>query len=92
MMAATLAADWGPFAPGLDHAEALARTRSLRALVNAFAGPHGRACAAALRDAETDPVALHRAADLLDRLPTIPRRHVLAAYAGLIAPDRRASA
>lgn len=77
------AACWGPWEPGLDPAERKARLRALRALVRAYAGPKGADLAQALRAAETDLSALGRASDLLAHLPTVPARHVLAAYARL---------
>ncbi|MDA8231695.1 MAG: hypothetical protein M0006_10185 [Magnetospirillum sp.] len=79
---------FGPWAPTLDPAERLARCRSLRALVRVLAGPRGRELAAALRQAEADPAALDLAAHLLDRLPTVPRRHILAAYVALDRESR----
>jgi hypothetical protein len=70
---------FGPWAAGIDHAERLARLRSMRALALVLVR-----CSpdfiAALRAAETDEEALDRAADLLNRLPTLFRRRMLATY------------
>jgi hypothetical protein len=76
---------YGPFVPDLDPAERLARTRSLRALAIVFAHRH-QELITALRAAETDPAALHRANDLLDRLPALNRRRLLAVYLDLARP------
>lgn len=71
---------WGPWATGLAPAERLARLRGLRALCHVLAGPHGAALADALKAAESDDGALVLAATELDRLPSLPRRHILRSY------------
>lgn len=77
---------WGPFAEGLDHAEQRARLRSLRALARVHCGPRASDLCRLLDRAERDPTALEPAANALNRLPAIDRRHVLASYARLIQP------
>jgi len=79
----TTAPTFGPWESAITAAERLARLRSMRALVRVLVGPKGSDLAAALRQAEHDLAALDQAADLLDRLPSLPRRHVLASYAAL---------
>jgi hypothetical protein len=77
---------WGPFALDLDLAERLARTRSLRAIVRLLTGPRGADLAALIHQAETDPAALVRAAEVLDRLAPLDLRRVLSSYGALARP------
>lgn len=74
---------WGPFAPDIDPVEQRARLRSLRALAAVHCGPRAATLCRLLSSAETDPAALEPAADALNCLAPIDRRHVLASYAGL---------
>jgi hypothetical protein len=77
---------FGPWAPGLDPAERLARLRSLRALVQVFAGPR-HPLVVALAAAEADPAdeaAALIAWQVLTTMPTIKRRRILASLATLI--------
>jgi hypothetical protein len=73
---------FGPWAVAVDPAERLARLRSLRALALLLARPHARFIRA-LALAETDPASLPEALALLDRLPALTRRRLLASYAAL---------
>ena len=77
----------GPWAAKITDAERLARLRSLRAIVRVLAGPRGADLAAALKRAESYIEALADAADLLEQLPAVPLRHVLASYAELSRKD-----
>jgi hypothetical protein len=80
---------FGPWADGLSDAERLARYRSLRALVQIFAGPH-HPLVLALARAEADPSdeAARLAWEALMTLPTIRRRRILASLATLTrGPD-----
>lgn len=43
----------------------------------------------ALRRAETEPEALALAESLVDKVPTLRRRHMIASYAKLMEPVRR---
>lgn len=79
---------WGPFTPGLDAGERLARLRVLRTLVALYAGPAGHEAAQALQAAESDPAASPRALLAFDALPTRCRRGALATYARVHAPHR----
>lgn len=74
---------WGPFAPDIDPAEQRARLRSLRALAAIHCGPRAATLCRLLSSAETDPADLEPAAEALNRLAPIDRRHVLASYASL---------
>lgn len=74
---------FGPWAEGLDQAEQRARLRSLRALAAIHCGPRAATLCRLLSSAETDPADLEPAAEALNRLAPIDRRHVLASYAGL---------
>ena len=78
---------FGPFAAGLDPAERLARTRVMRALAVVFACRH-RTFIAALCKAETDPAALTDAFRLLEQLPSLIRRRLLATYAHVARPNK----
>jgi hypothetical protein len=80
---------FGPWVEGLDPAERLARLRSLRALVQAFAGPdHPLALALARAEADPSDEAAMAAWEALMTLPTIRRRRILASMATLTrGPD-----
>ncbi|WP_426442050.1 hypothetical protein [Bradyrhizobium genosp. P] len=74
---------FGPWSPGIDPAERLARLRSMRAL----ALVHCRletGFLESLQRAETDATALPAAFEQLERLPALRRRHLLATYAQLL--------
>lgn len=77
---------WGPFASGIDTAELRARLRALRTIVHLRLGERGAALARLLHGAETDVSILDRAVELLNRLPSLDRRRVLASYAALASP------
>lgn len=76
----------GPWKPDLSPAERLAQWRSLRALVQVFAGA-GHPLVKALARAETDPTdaAALAAWETLNTLPTRTRRNVYASLARLLA-------
>lgn len=77
---------WGPFTPGLEPHERLARLRAVRALALVFAHHHPT-IHYLLKKAEElpDPDALDRAQDALDGLPSISKRRLLATYCDLAA-------
>lgn len=79
---------WGPFQPGLEAGERLARLRTLRGLIRVLAGPRGAEAGHKLLLAEVDPddEVLAEAAQEFDRLPAIDRRRVLASFAALLPP------
>jgi len=77
---------WGPFTPGLDPGERTARARVLAALARVYGGPGADALVKALRRLERDPGAADEALDLLNKLPTRPRRHALSSYAVIHRP------
>lgn len=75
---------FGPWAPGLSDAEKLARYRSLRALVQVFAGPdHPLVLALARAEADPSDEAAGLAWEALMTLPTIRRRRILGSLATL---------
>jgi hypothetical protein len=78
---------FGPWAVGLEAGERLARTRAMRALAGVFCHHH-RKFVDALRAAETDPAALADALRLLDELPALNRRRLLASY-GAVATNKQ---
>lgn len=80
---------WGPFAPGLEPGERLARLRCLRAIVHLLCGYRGLALQATIRAAEQgrtmgllEPVLLE-----LSALAATDQRHVLASYAAICRGD-----
>lgn len=77
---------YGPWATGLDHAERLARLRSMRAIVRLSTGPRGDHLAELLHRAERDPRALEPALVELDSLDPLDRRRILASFAALARP------
>jgi hypothetical protein len=74
----------GPWVDGLDPAERLARLRSLRALVQVFAGP-GHPLVVSLARAEVDPSdhAALEAWEALVAMPSLKRRMILGSLATL---------
>lgn len=78
------AMSWGPFLPNLDHAERLARLRSLRAIVRMRCGPRARLLDIALQDAERDDDQLAYAAAEFARLAPLDQRRVLATFAEVL--------
>jgi len=79
---------FGPWVPGLSDGERQARWRSLAALAMVFLGPlHPlvRTCVAA----EGDPVAADTAWAILEGLPALRKRRLLATYAALSTPKMR---
>jgi hypothetical protein len=70
---------YGPWAPGLDRAERVARLRSFRALTTLFAHRETQFIGA-LAAAENSDTALGLALMLFDQVPALPRRKILASY------------
>lgn len=81
---------FGPWAANLDPAERLARLRSLRALVQIFAGPQSP-LAQALARAEVDQSdeAAMAAWEALMTMPSLRRRRILASLATLTRSTTR---
>lgn len=80
---------WGPFAPGLEPDERLARTRTLRAVATILLGQRGAVLAHSLLVAETCPDWLPMALASLDGLAALDRRRVLSAYGAVSCPNWR---
>jgi hypothetical protein len=76
------------FLTGLPEAEQAVRCRELRALALVYLGLRHPATVA-LAKAIADPAVGPRALALLDTVPALPRRRLLAIYAALIAPRGR---
>jgi hypothetical protein len=74
--------NFGPWADGIDVAERVARLRALRAFAMVWARPQ-QDFISALARAESDPAALATAAALLNEIPALPRRRMLASYGAL---------
>jgi hypothetical protein len=73
----TAAPPFGPWQPGLDPIERVAELRCLAGLAAVYAGS-SNPIVAALRAAEQNSAALAHASDLLDKLPSLRRRRILA--------------
>ena len=71
---------------GIPEGERVARIRALRTLAHLLCGGPRHPLAVALRESELDPAQAERALELLDALPTLRRRRLLAAFAALDAP------
>ena len=70
---------FGPWRVGLDPTERVAQLRSLAALAATFCGSR-HPLVRALRAAERDQEAAAEALVLIDRLPTLRRRQMLAVF------------
>jgi hypothetical protein len=77
---------WGPFSPGIETAERIARCRGLGAVVHLTTGPRGQEAVRLLRQAERDPAALTAAARAINAMEPTDKRHVWASYAALTKP------
>lgn len=77
---------WGPFALDLDPCELRARLRSLAAIVRLSLGRDGDLLARMVHCAEHGVVSLEALHTAIERLPSISRRRIWAAYAGLTKP------
>ena len=73
------AAHFGPSSPNVDPAERIAQLRSLAAV--SVGSDHPRV--AELRAAETDRDAAERALALLDALPSLTRRRLIATFGAI---------
>jgi hypothetical protein len=69
---------------GIPEAERMARCRELRALSLVYLGLH-HPVTIALAAAVTDPAATDRALTVLDALPVLRRRRLLASYGALMS-------
>jgi hypothetical protein len=73
------ATPFGPWSPGVAPVERTAQSRSLAALAAVLVGS-GHPLVAELRAAETDRDAAERALALLDALPGLTRRRLVATF------------
>jgi hypothetical protein len=81
---------FGPWATNLDAGERLVRTRSLLALSLVFARSQPAFVEALARASRGDQEALSQAFKLLDRVPALSRRRLLASYNATAQELRRA--
>ncbi|WP_267360978.1 MULTISPECIES: hypothetical protein [unclassified Methylobacterium] len=79
---------WGPFAPDLRPAERVERLRALRAITRLLLGPAGEGLTKllALSEIDPDPSTLRCAVDLINAMPSLDRRKILASYGALNRP------
>jgi len=77
---------WGPFSPGIDAPERIARCRGLEAVIHLTTGPRGQEAVRLLRQAERDPAALPAAARAINAMQTPDKRHIWASYAAVTKP------
>ena len=73
---------FGPWSPNVDPVERIAHLRSLAALAAVFGGS-GHPLVAELRAAEIDHDAAERALTLLDTLPSLTRRRLIATFGAI---------
>jgi hypothetical protein len=73
---------WGPWSPTCHREERTAQLRTLAAIVHMRLGPH-HPLVAALRAAEHDPMAFVRSQDLIDDLPSLTRRQLIATFSAI---------
>jgi hypothetical protein len=73
---------FGPWSPNVDPVERTAQFRSLAALAAVSVGS-GHPLVAELRAAETDRNAAERALALLDALPSLTRRRLIATFGAI---------
>jgi hypothetical protein len=78
---------FGPWLRALGDCERCARLRSLAALAAVFVGS-GNPLVTTLRRAERDDEELARAYSLLEALPSIPKRRLLATYGAVMDAGR----
>jgi 4-diphosphocytidyl-2C-methyl-D-erythritol kinase len=81
---------FGPWAPGVAAEERRRQFRSLAALAAAFTGS-GSPVVTAMRNAEADDAAAAHALDVLNSLPALTRRRILATFGAVTWPQRRRS-
>ena len=78
---------FGPWSPSCEPAERMARLRAMRAMALLLARPHA-SFIRALELGESNPTSLSEALALLEQLPALTRRRLLASYARLARPIR----
>jgi hypothetical protein len=79
---------FGPFRPGLDPTERIAQWRSLGSIAAMLVGSH-HPLVAQLRAAERDEAASAQALDMVDALPSLTRRRLLATFGAVTWPRSR---
>jgi hypothetical protein len=79
------AGPFGPWSPTCDRIERGKQLRTLASIAYLRLGPR-HPLVAELRAAEHDPMALVRAQDLVDALPPLPRRRLIATFSAITWP------
>jgi hypothetical protein len=86
--AASRTLGYGPWAPGIDRVECRLQMRGMSVTAYMLLGPH-HPLWRTLRDGETDPTAFVRAQELVEALPSLWRRRLLATHMAITWPRRR---
>jgi hypothetical protein len=81
-------ANYGPWSPGVDHVERRCQLHALLAIAHLQLGPQ-HPLVADLRAADSSPEALARAHSAIEALPSLRRRHLLAALSAVLWQPRR---
>jgi hypothetical protein len=77
---------WGPWSAGCrGHLERVAQLRTLRAIAHLQLGPD-HPLVGELRASEVDPMAFTRSQEMVERLPALKLRHLLAAFSAITWP------
>jgi hypothetical protein len=82
-------APYGPFAKGPDPIERARKLMCFAGITACHLGS-GHPLVSELRLAETDDAALEHAFEMFEELPALPKRRVIATYAAVMQPQRRA--
>ena len=85
----SISTGWGPWTPGLEPVERIARLRCLRAIYHLALGPAAERLTSLLSMAEADDAALDAAAAALDQTPSRDRRRMIAHYGSVTCPNWR---
>jgi hypothetical protein len=80
---------FGPWRNEIEPVERIAQLRSLAALAAIYLGSNHN-LVVQLRNAENNDEALKTAGALLDRIPALTRRRLLATFGAITWPQRRA--
>jgi hypothetical protein len=78
---------YGPWSSGIDEVERVAQLRCLACATHLLL--RDRELVAELRRAETDPGALRRSLEMVEKLPSLRRRHLLSVFSTVCWPPRR---
>jgi hypothetical protein len=79
---------WGPFSPTCHREERVPQLRTLAAIAYLRLGPH-HPLVAELQAAETDAMSFVKAQELVDGLPSLTRRQLLATFSAITFRKQR---